>query len=68
MQNNEEKIPDKWELALNVQIVQLQQCQESKALVSCSLCNEFIDCSIRKQYVNAVYESMSKGTGGGFEF
>ena len=65
---NQEKQADKWELALEVEIKVLQQCQESKQLSSCSLCSEFINCTIRQSYIKAVYESMNKGTGGGFEF
>jgi hypothetical protein len=66
--SNQEKIKDKWELALEVQIKVLQQCQDDKNLSSCSLCNEFIPCKIRQSYIKAVYESMNKGSGGGFEF
>lgn len=65
---NTQKAKDKWELALEVQIKVLQQCQDDKQLSSCSICSEFIPCSIRQSYIKAVYESMNKGTGGGFEF
>ena len=65
---NQEKQKDKWELALEVQIKILQQCQDDKQLSSCSKCSEFIPCTIRQSYIKAVYESMNKGTGGGFEF
>jgi hypothetical protein len=27
-----------------------------------------LDCLVRKEYIKAVYESMNKGAGGGFEF
>jgi hypothetical protein len=63
-----QKDKDKWELALEVQIKVLQQCQDNKCLSSCSLCNEFIPCKIRQAYIKAVYESMNKGSSGGFEF
>ncbi len=66
MHNN--KPLDKWELALEVQIKVLKQCQSDKNLPSCVTCEQLIDCLVRKNYVKAVYESMNKGTGGGFEF
>jgi len=59
---------DKWELALEEQIKILKQCQDSKQLSSCSLCEQFLMCQTRQQYIKAVYESMNKGSGGGFEF
>ena len=59
---------NKWELALEVQIKILKQCQDDKNLSSCSLCSEFISCHTRQAYIKAVYESMNKGSGGGFEF
>jgi len=32
------------------------------------LCDKLFECALRDEYVKAVYESMSKGQGGGFEF
>ena len=49
-------------------IVELKNCQESNSLKSCTPCNQFFECELRKRYVIAVYESMNKGSGGGFEF
>lgn len=46
----------------------LEECQVSKALDSCLKCTEIIGCTIRNQYVRSVYESMSKGSTGGFDF
>ncbi len=46
----------------------VQACQTQKQLNSCLQCPEIIGCEIRKKYVVAVYESMNKGAGGGFEF
>ena len=66
MQNNQEL--DQWELKLEDKLVELKKCQESFSLSSCSSCEKFFDCELRKIYVKAVYESMSKGAGGGFEF
>ncbi len=46
----------------------LQECQKDKELNSCFKCRLMFDCETRKEYVKAVYESMSLGQGGGFEF
>lgn len=46
----------------------LQQCQQSKGFSSCSMCEQLIGCGIRVEYVRAVYESMSKGQQGDFDF
>ncbi|SFV68780.1 hypothetical protein MNB_SM-4-1081 [hydrothermal vent metagenome] len=46
----------------------LQACQVSKGHKSCSLCEFYFRCEIRDEYVKAVYNSMSKGDTGGFEF
>jgi hypothetical protein len=64
---------DKRELDLYEQKLQdqkeiLQKCQDDKKVNSCLVCLEVIGCAIRKKYVLSVYESMSKGEGGGFEF
>ena len=60
---------DSFELALDEQKALLQECQASKDSNSCFECEKIFDCDTRKDYVKAVYESMSKGkTDGGFEF
>ncbi|MDR3346950.1 MAG: hypothetical protein LBS73_07220 [Campylobacteraceae bacterium] len=46
----------------------LTECQKSKSLESCFECDKIFECDVRKKYVKAVYESMSHGQGGGFEF
>ncbi len=46
----------------------LQECQISKGLESCLSCPSLIGCLIRTAYVRTVYESMSKGETGGFDF
>ncbi|MGP1449649.1 MAG: hypothetical protein ACTTJS_00815 [Wolinella sp.] len=46
----------------------LQKCQESRALDSCLKCQSVLGCETRQAYVKAVYESMSKGQTGNFEF
>ena len=59
---------DEWDLKLDLKIEELNQCQKSNNLISCTPCNKFFECELRKKYVIAVYESMNKGSGGGFEF
>ena len=59
---------DQWEEKLEDKLDELKKCQEKQSLSSCNPCEKFFDCELRKKYVLAVYESMSKGAGGGFEF
>ncbi len=59
---------DRWEEALAQKLEALKACQQGKSLASCLKCEAILECEVRKQYVNAVYESMNKGAGGGFEF
>ena len=66
--SNPSNSPDKWEVILEDQIVILQNCQKEKSLRSCTTCEFIVNCEVRKSYIKSVYESMSKGTGGGFEF
>lgn len=63
-----EKELDIWEEKLEEVLVKLTNCKKSKNLNSCKPCNEFFTCNLRKKYVVAVYESMNKGSSGGFEF
>ncbi len=63
-----EKVLDEFELHLEKMIKELQECQHKKNLNSCSPCELFFECQLRKDYVDAVYNSMSKGQTGGFEF
>lgn len=46
----------------------LQECQKRHEIESCYACSECIGCEIRTKYVRSVYESMSKGETGGFDF
>lgn len=59
---------DKWEELLEVQIKILKECQSTKNLKSCTPCEFLLECETRKNYIKAVYTSMNKGSGGGFEF
>ena len=66
--NSQELIKDKWQLALDEPLKTLQQCQIDNNIDSCMKCDKLLDCKIRDTYIKAVYESMNKGSGGGFEF
>ena len=59
---------DEWELQLQAKIRELQSCQEQQNLNSCLQCPKIQNCELRDSYVHAVYSSMNKGAGGGFEF
>ncbi|EAJ3705349.1 TPA: hypothetical protein R8H99_000513 [Campylobacter coli] len=63
------EIRDEFEQDLDKKKEILSSCQSSKGLKSCYNCDEIFNCSTRKYYVDAVYNSMSKGkTEGGFDF
>jgi hypothetical protein len=64
----EELSLDEWQLALEVKKRELEACQREQKVNSCLSCSKIHDCEIRDAYVHAVYNSMSKGAGGGFEF
>ncbi len=68
MSNDMQVQKDEWNIKLDEQILIINKCQEDKNLSSCTPCTQIIECEIRKAYVKAVYESMNKGAGGGFEF
>ncbi len=63
-----EKSLDKWEIAREEAKERLISCQKEHGIESCLRCEKLIGCEIRNDYVKKVYESMSKGEGGGFEF
>ena len=62
------EVNDIYEQDLQEKNVLLQACQQNKNVVTCSDCEKMFECETRKTYVKAVYESMAKGQGGGFEF
>ncbi|NQY54365.1 MAG: hypothetical protein HRT42_12435 [Campylobacteraceae bacterium] len=62
------KEKDEWEKKLEIKTKELKACQNSFGFKSCFSCEKFFDCELRKKYVKAVYESMNKGSSGGFEF
>ena len=63
-----EQILDEWKLALQQKKSELEQCQTEHKLSSCLKCDKLLACDLRDAYIKAVYDSMSKGKGGGFEF
>lgn len=70
---DENKTLDQWEQNLESMIQDLKKCQlDTTGYESCkpkeNFCEKFFECELRKKYVLAVYESMNKGSGGGFEF
>lgn len=67
-QSTQAPVKDQWEIALDEQLKILQECQKSLGFEGCEPCEKILDCQIRKNYVLAVYQSMNKGSGGGFEF
>ena len=68
MQKTANKGLDKFELFLEDMLKKLQNCQNEKNHKSCSACESYFSCELRHDYVKAVYNSMSKGDTGGFEF
>lgn len=62
------EILDEFEIKLSEETDKLISCQQSKNLNSCLKCDSLIGCEIRGKYVKAVYDSMSKGAAGDFEF
>ena len=68
MQTTHSEEKDKFELHLDEMIIKTQNCQKEKNLNSCSVCEHYLSCELRTDYVKSVYNSMSKGDTGGFEF
>ncbi|EJA9519603.1 hypothetical protein MUK06_000627 [Campylobacter coli] len=63
------EVRDEFEQDMDKKKEILSSCQSSKGLKSCYNCDEIFNCQTRKNYVDAVYNSMSKGkTEGGFDF
>ena len=63
-----EQVLDEWQILLTQKKSALEACQKEKHVTSCLKCNRLLECEIRDAYIKAVYDSMSKGKGGGFEF
>lgn len=65
MQNQE---LDKWQQTLKEKREALEAHLQELGITSALDCPDFPNCKIQEEYVQAVYDSMSKGQGGGFEF
>ena len=63
-----EHVLDEWAIALQQKKSELEACQKEHQTDSCLKCEKLLTCELREAYVKAVYDSMNKGTGGGFEF
>lgn len=63
-----EQTLDEWQILLVQKKSELEACQKQLHLPSCLKCDKLLTCDIRDGYIKAVYDSMSKGKGGGFEF
>ena len=59
---------DRFVKELQVQKEALEACQDSKKVDSCIKCESLVGCEVRNKYVKSVYDSMSHGETGGFEF
>jgi hypothetical protein len=66
--DNQKGSIDEWELKLQDRDRELKACQTQLGLKSCLECSNLLNCKIRDSFVHAVYSSMNKGAGGGFEF
>ncbi len=63
-----EEVLDEWQIALKQKKAQLEACQAEHQVRSCMKCEKLLECEVRDSYIKSVYDSMSKGAGGGFEF
>lgn len=63
-----EQVLDEWQIVLKQKKSELETCQAEHLVKSCMSCEKLLDCQVRDSYIKAVYDSMSKGAGGGFEF
>lgn len=59
---------NKYEESLEQDLLSLKECQIAKGVESCFKCDEILGCEVRNKYVDSVYSSMNKGSGGFFEF
>ena len=63
-----EQVLDEWQIGLKQKRHELELCQKENTLTSCLKCDKLLVRELRDAYIKAVYDSMSKGKGGGFEF
>ncbi len=58
---------DKYEQEQNEALSKLKKCK-NRVKDSCMPCKDFFQCETRAEYVKKTYQSMNKGSTGGFEF
>lgn len=63
-----EIILNEWQLILKEKKEILEKHMKDIGVKSEMDCPDFPNCPIQEAYVKAVYDSMSQGKGGGFEF
>lgn len=63
-----EAVANTCEEQLDSKLVELETCQSEKGVDSCLKCENIIGCELRKEYVDAVYQSMNGGQDGYFDF
>ena len=63
-----EEVLDEWQILLKQKRVEVEKCQLTHEIRSCLKCDDLLKCELRDSYIKSVYDSMSKGKGGGFEF
>lgn len=64
----ENKEKDEFDEKLEELKREVEACQESRNINSCFVCENLFTCTLRKAYLDAAYNSMSKGKSGGFDF
>ncbi|MRJ02479.1 MAG: hypothetical protein GXO19_05890 [Epsilonproteobacteria bacterium] len=67
-QSEQNRSGDRFQRELERTLERLRECQKSKGLKSCLQCTLVIGCTVRREYVDALYLNMNKGQGGGFAF
>lgn len=59
---------DNFQEKLDENIAKVKECQKEHNTDTCFKCEAIATCKIRKDYVDSVYSSMNKGSGGFFNF
>lgn len=59
---------DDFQKQLDDNIQKIKDCQKEHNVSTCFKCELVVECKIRKDYVDSVYSSMNKGSGGFFNF
>lgn len=66
--NTQSQEYDQFQINLHHASAKLTACHNEKNVTSCLQCGEVLTCPLRENYVQAAYESMSKGQEGAFNF